>query len=66
MHIIDAIHLIKSSKGWTANDQLGMAEWVKAFKQVEAIPLLNKATMQYGCINCADEIKRLAGPAYPS
>ena len=39
---------------------------INEFKQAEAIPLLNKAITQYGCANCADEMKRLAGPAYPS
>lgn len=39
---------------------------INEFKQAEAIPLLNKAITQYGCASCADEMKRLAGPAYPS
>ena len=39
---------------------------INAFKQAEAIPLLNKAVNQYGCASCTDEIKRLAGAAYPS
>lgn len=39
---------------------------INEFKQAEAIPLLNKAITQYGCAGCADEMKRLAGPAYPS
>ena len=39
---------------------------INEFKQAEAIPLLNKAITQYGCVSCADEMKRLAGPAYPS
>ena len=39
---------------------------INEFKQAEAIPLLNKAITQYGCTSCADEMKRLAGPAYPS
>ena len=39
---------------------------INKFKQAEAIPLLNKALTQYGCASCTDEIKRLAGPAYPS
>jgi hypothetical protein len=45
-------------------------EWtgpqINAFKEAEAIPLLNKAITQYGCTSCGDEMKRLAGPAYPS
>jgi hypothetical protein len=48
---------------------LGKQKWtgpqINEFKQVEAIPLLNKAIAQYGCTSCADEIKRLAGAAYP-
>lgn len=36
------------------------------FKQIEALPLLNKAITQYGYANCADEMKKLAGAAYPS
>jgi len=39
---------------------------INEFKQAEAIPLLNKAITQYGCAGCADEMKRLAGPAFPS
>jgi hypothetical protein len=39
---------------------------INAFKEAEAIPLLNKALTQYGCTGCTDEIKRLAGAAYPS
>ena len=39
---------------------------INEFKQAEAIPLLNKAIIQYGCASCEDEMKRLAGPAYPS
>jgi len=39
---------------------------INEFKQAEAIPLLNKAITQYGCASCADEMKRLAGSAYPS
>ena len=39
---------------------------INEFKQAEAIPLLNKAITQYGCTSCADEMKRLAGPAYPT
>ena len=39
---------------------------INEFKQAEAIPLLNKALSQYGCASCTDEIKRLAGAAYPS
>jgi hypothetical protein len=39
---------------------------INEFKQAEAIPLLNKATTQYGCASCADEMIRLAGSAYPS
>ena len=39
---------------------------INEFKQAEAIPLLNKAIIQYGCASCTDEIKRLAGAAYPS
>jgi hypothetical protein len=39
---------------------------INEFKQEEAIPLLYKAIAQYGCAGCADEMKRLAGPAYPS
>ncbi len=39
---------------------------INEFKQEEAIPLLYKAIAQYGCSGCADEMKRLAGPAYPS
>jgi hypothetical protein len=39
---------------------------INEFKQAEAIPLLNKAITQYGCASCSDEIKRLAGSAYPS
>jgi hypothetical protein len=39
---------------------------INEFKQAEAIPLLNKALTQYGCASCTDEIKRLAGAAYPS
>lgn len=45
-------------------------EWtspqINAFKQVEALPLLKKATAQYGCASCLDEIKRLAGASYPA
>lgn len=39
---------------------------INEFKQAEAIPLLSKAITQYGCASCSDEIKRLAGSAYPS
>jgi hypothetical protein len=39
---------------------------INEFKQAEAIPLLNKATIQYGCASCADEMIRLAGASYPS
>lgn len=39
---------------------------INAFKQVEALPLLHKAIVQYECVGCSEEIKRLAGPAYPS
>jgi hypothetical protein len=39
---------------------------INEFKQAEAIPLLNKATTQYGCAGCSDEMKRLAGASYPS
>jgi len=45
-------------------------EWtgpqINDFKQAEAIPLLHKAVNHYGCDSCTDEIKRLAGAAYPS
>ncbi len=39
---------------------------INEFKQAEAIPLLNKAVSQYGCSSCSEEMKRLAGAAYPS
>lgn len=39
---------------------------INEFKQIEALPLLNKAIVQYGCVGCSEEIKRLAGPAYQS
>jgi hypothetical protein len=49
---------------------LGAQKWtglqINAFKQIEALPLLNKAIVQYECVGCSEEIKRLAGPAYPS
>ena len=49
---------------------LKQKEWtgpqINAFKEVEAIPLLSKAISQYGCASCEEEIKRLAGAAYPS
>ena len=38
---------------------------INEFKQAEAIPLLNKAISQYGCSSCLEEMKRLAGAAYP-
>ena len=51
-------YLLKKQQ-WTGSQ-------INAFKQAEAIPLLNKAVNQYGCASCTDEIKRLAGAAYPS
>ena len=39
---------------------------INEFKQTEAIPLLNKAILQYGCLSCSEEMKRLAGAVYPS
>ena len=39
---------------------------INEFKQTEAIPLLNKAILQYGCSSCSEEMKRLAGAVYPS
>lgn len=45
-------------------------EWtgaqINAFKAMEALPLLQKAVSEYGCKACVAEMKRLAGPAYPS
>ena len=49
---------------------LGNQRWagpqINEFKQMEALPLLNKAITQYGCTSCSEEIKQLAGPFYPS
>lgn len=49
---------------------LGAQKWagpqINEFKKAEAIPLLNKAILQYGCNSCSEEMKRLAGAAYPS
>ncbi len=51
-------YLLKE-KEWT-NPQ------INAFKEIEALPVLKKAFSEYGCSSCVGEMKRLAGPAYPS
>lgn len=49
---------------------IGKQTWtgpqINEFKKVESIPLLFKASLEYGCTDCTSEMKKIAGSAYPS
>lgn len=39
---------------------------INEFKKVEALPILQKAIIHYGCSACSTEMKQLSGTSYPS